>query len=247
MDNWLLEQQINQLLNVAEIQDYAPNGLQVEGRREVRRVITGVTACQALLDAALQAEADAVLVHHGYFWKNETPTIRGMRRQRLKTLLANDINLYAYHLPLDAHPQLGNNAQLAQLLKITPQGLIAPLLPYGDLVEPCSAGEMIGRLERKLHHSVLHSGDNAPALIRRVAWCTGGGQGFIEQAASFGVDAFITGEVSEQTIHTAREMGLHFFAAGHHATERGGVRALGAWLAQEYGLEVTFIDIANPA
>lgn len=247
MDNWLLEQQMNQLLNVAEMQDYAPNGLQVEGRREVRRVVTGVTACQALLDAALQAEADAILVHHGYFWKNEAPTIRGMRRQRLKTLLANDINLYAYHLPLDAHPQLGNNAQLARVLKITPQGLIAPLLPYGELAEPYSAGELIGRLERKLHHSVLHCGDHAPAKIRRVAWCSGGGQGFIEQAAQFGVDAFITGEVSEQTIHIAREMGLHFFAAGHHATERGGIRALGEWLAREHGLEVTFIDIANPA
>lgn len=247
MDNWLLEQQMNQLLNVAEMQDYAPNGLQVEGRREVRRVVTGVTACQALLDAALQAEADAILVHHGYFWKNEAPTIRGMRRQRLKTLLANDINLYAYHLPLDAHPQLGNNAQLARVLKITPQGLIAPLLPYGELAEPCSAGELIGRLERKLHHSVLHCGDHAPAKIRRVAWCSGGGQGFIEQAAQFGVDAFITGEVSEQTIHIAQEMGLHFFAAGHHATERGGIRALGEWLAREHGLEVTFIDIANPA
>ncbi|AVZ83044.1 type 2 GTP cyclohydrolase I [Edwardsiella ictaluri] len=247
MDNLVLEQRINRLLDVDSMQDYAPNGLQVEGRREVQRIVTGVTACQALLDAAAAAGADAVLVHHGYFWKSESPTVRGMRRQRLKTLLANDINLYAYHLPLDAHPELGNNAQLAQRLRIDPRGLIAPLLPYGELESPCSAGELTERLERKLHHGVLHCGDSGPTLIRRVAWCSGGGQGFIEQAATFGVDAFISGEVSEQTIHVAREMGIHFFAAGHHATERGGVMALGEWLAREYDLDVTFIDIANPA
>lgn len=247
MDNLVLEQRLNQLLNVDALQDYAPNGLQVEGRREVQHIVTGVTACQALLDAAVAQGADAILVHHGYFWKNETPTVRGMRRRRLKTLLANDINLYAYHLPLDAHPQLGNNAQLAQQLKITPLGLIEPLLPYGELESPSTAEALTRCLERELQHGVLHCGDNAPALIRRLAWCSGGGQGFIEAAATFGVDAFISGEVSEQTIHIAREMGIHFFAAGHHATERGGIQALGVWLAREYDLRVTFIDIPNPA
>lgn len=247
MNNIELEQLLNQELNVAAFQDYAPNGLQVEGKAEIRKVITGVTACQALLDAAVAEQADAVLVHHGYFWKNDAPTVRGMRRNRLKTLLTHDINLYGYHLPLDAHPQLGNNAVLAALMKIRVKGEIDSLLPHGEFEQPMSAGELTGRLERKLQHTVLHCGDNAPELIRTVAWCTGGGQGFIEQAAEFGVDAFITGEVSEKTIHIARETGMHFFACGHHATERGGIRALGEWLAQRHGLDVKFIDIANPA
>ncbi|MEC5342125.1 type 2 GTP cyclohydrolase I [Brenneria populi] len=247
MRNSELEKLINQKLNVESFQDYAPNGLQVEGRRDVRRIVTGVTASQALLDAAVEHQADAVLVHHGYFWKNEAPIVVGMKRNRLKTLLINDINLYGYHLPLDAHPQLGNNAQLAALLEIDVLGMIEPLVPYGELSQTLSGDALRQRLENRLGRAVLHCGDNAPRQIRRIAWCTGGGQGFIELAARFGVDAFITGEVSEQTIHIAREMGLHFFAAGHHATERGGIHALGEWLAQEHGFDVTFIDIPNPA
>ncbi|MEC5320054.1 type 2 GTP cyclohydrolase I [Brenneria populi subsp. brevivirga] len=247
MRNSELEKLINQKLNVESFQDYAPNGLQVEGRRDVRRIVTGVTASQALLDAAVEHQADAVLVHHGYFWKNEAPIVVGMKRNRLKTLLVNDINLYGYHLPLDAHPQLGNNAQLAALLEIDALGTIDPLVPYGELSQTLSGDALRQRLENRLGRTVLHCGDNAPRQIRRIAWCTGGGQSFIELAARFGVDAFITGEVSEQTIHIAREMGLHFFAAGHHATERGGIHALGDWLAQEQGFDVTFIDIPNPA
>ncbi|MFE8148870.1 type 2 GTP cyclohydrolase I [Brenneria goodwinii] len=247
MRNSDLEKLINQQLNVEAFQDYAPNGLQVEGRREVQRIVTGVTASQALLDAAVEHQADAVLVHHGYFWKNESPIVRGMKRNRLKTLLVNDINLYGYHLPLDAHPQLGNNAQLAALLEIDVLGTLEPLVPYGEFSQALSGDALRQRLENRLGRSVLHCGDNAPQQIRRIAWCTGGGQGFIELAARFGVDAFITGEVSEQTIHVVREMGLHFFAAGHHATERGGIRALGDWLARQHGFDVTFIDIPNPA
>ncbi len=247
MRNSELETVINQQLNVTAFQDYAPNGLQVEGRENVQRIITGVTASQALLDVAVAQQADAVLVHHGYFWKNESPVISGMKRRRLKTLLANDINLYGYHLPLDAHPELGNNACLAALLDITVLGEIEQLLPYGELSQPVSGEALRERLETRLGRSVLHCGDNAPSQITRLAWCSGGGQGFIEQAARFGVQAFITGEVSEQTIHVAREMGLHFYAAGHHATERGGIKALGEWLAQQHGLDVTFIDIPNPA
>uniref|UniRef100_A0A6V7KSU2 NIF3-like protein 1 n=1 Tax=Bracon brevicornis TaxID=1563983 RepID=A0A6V7KSU2_9HYME len=247
MRNSELETVINQQLNVVAFQDYAPNGLQVEGRENVQRIITGVTASQALLDVAVAQQADAVLVHHGYFWKNESPVISGMKRRRLKTLLANDINLYGYHLPLDAHPELGNNACLAALLDITVLGEIEQLLPYGELTQPVSGDELRERLETQLGRSVLHCGDNAPSQITRLAWCSGGGQGFIEQAARFGVEAFITGEVSEQTIHIAREMGLHFYAAGHHATERGGIKALGEWLAQQHGLDVTFSDIPNPA
>ncbi|UUE11135.1 type 2 GTP cyclohydrolase I [Dickeya zeae] len=247
MRNTELESLINGFLNVAAFQDYGPNGLQVEGRSDVQRIVTGVTACQALLDAAVAQQADAVLVHHGYFWRNEPAVVRGMKRQRLKTLLANDLNLYGYHLPLDAHPQIGNNAQLAAMLDIQVLGDIEPLLPYGELAQPCRGDALRHKLEGVLERPVLHCGDNAPAQIRRIAWCTGGGQGFIDQAADFGVDAFITGEVSEKTIHTAREMGLHFYAAGHHATERAGIRALGEWLTAQHGFDVTFIDIPNPA
>ncbi|MFS7194221.1 type 2 GTP cyclohydrolase I [Rahnella inusitata] len=247
MNNLQLEALINQKLDVSNFHDYAPNGLQVEGRRNVQRVVTGVTASQDLLDAAIAVEADAILVHHGYFWKNEPAVVRGMKRNRLKALLVNDINLYGYHLPLDAHPVLGNNAQLAELFGIAVQGEVMPLVPYGELEKPLSGEELRQRIEVILDCKVLHSAQGGPEEIRRIAWCSGGGQGFIQQAADFGVDAFISGEVSEQTIHIAREMGLHFYAAGHHATERYGVKALGEWLESEHGLDVMFIDIDNPA
>ncbi|MEY4474875.1 MAG: hypothetical protein RL248_642 [Pseudomonadota bacterium] len=247
MRNIELETLLNNTLNIYDFQDYAPNGLQVEGRAEVKRIITGVTASQALLDVAVQQQADAILVHHGYFWKNEPMAVRGMKRNRLKTLLTNDINLYGYHLPLDAHPELGNNAQLAKLLGIKVLGEIESLLPYGEFIVPLNAVILRERLEKILDRNVLHCGVQAPADIHRIAWCTGGGQGYIQQAAEFGVDAFITGEVSEQTIHIAREMGVNFYAAGHHATERYGIKALGEWLATQHQLEVIFIDIPNPA
>lgn len=247
MHNLELEKLINTELNCTAFQDYAPNGLQVEGRTYVQRIVTGVTACQALLDAAVDAQADAILVHHGYFWKNEALPVRGMKRHRLKTLLSHDINLYGYHLPLDAHPVLGNNAQLAQVLGIRTCGEIEPLLPHGEFESPLSGSALQQRIENCLGRAVLHCGDNGPEHIAKVAWCSGGGQNFIDSAAHFGVDAFISGEVSEQTIHTAREMGIHFFAAGHHATERGGIKALGEWLVQHHAFDVTFIDIPNPA
>ncbi len=246
MRNIDLENVINRELKIDEFQDYAPNGLQVEGRAHIQRVVTGVTACQALLDEAVRHQADAIIVHHGYFWKNESAVIRGMKRNRLKTLLCNDINLYGYHLPLDAHPSLGNNAQLARLINAKVVGLIEPFVPHGEFEQPITPVELAARIEQALGRQALHIGDNAPAEIRTLAWCTGGGQSFIQQAAEFGVDAFITGEVSEQTVHIAREMGLHFYAAGHHATERYGIKALGEWLAGHYGLDVTFIDIPNP-
>ncbi|MCU5774171.1 type 2 GTP cyclohydrolase I [Erwiniaceae bacterium BAC15a-03b] len=247
MRNFELEHIVNQQLNTASFSDYAPNGLQVEGRAEVKKIVTGVTACQALLDEAVRLQADAVLVHHGYFWKSESQVIKGMKRNRLKTLLANDINLYGWHLPLDGHPQLGNNALLAKDLGIEVRGEIALLLPWGELNDALTGEELAQRIEQKLGRTPLHCGDNAPKLIRRVAWCSGGGQSYIDEAAEFGVDAFISGEVSEKTIHSARENGVHFFAAGHHATERAGIRALGDWLAESYGLDVTFVDIDNPA
>jgi len=247
MNHYELENIVNQQLNSGAFSDYAPNGLQVEGRTEVKTLITGVTASQALVDEAVARNADAILVHHGYFWKSEPAVIKGMKRNRLRALLANDINLYGWHLPLDAHPTLGNNAQLAKLLDIEVKGEVQPLVFWGELTTPLSGEALAQRIEEKLGRTPLHCGDNAPAQIRRVAWCSGGGQGFIDSAAAFGVDAYITGEVSEQTVHSAREQGLHFFAAGHHATERGGIKALGEWLASEHGLDVTFIDIPNPA
>lgn len=246
MRNSELEQLVNQLLNAAAFKDYGPNGLQVEGKSEIKKIVTGVTACQALLDEAVRLEADAILVHHGYFWKNEPSVIKGMKRQRLKTLLANDINLFGWHLPLDAHPELGNNALLAKLFGIEVKGEVEELLFWGEFAQPVSGEQLAKRIEDTLGRTPLHCGDNAPALIKRVAWCSGGGQGFIDAAAAFGVDAFISGEASEQTIHSAREQGLHFYGAGHHATERCGIQALGEWLAENHGLDVTFIDINNP-
>lgn len=246
MTNSELEDDINRHLNSADFQDYTPNGLQVEGRRLVKKIICGVTACQRLLDQAVALNADAVIVHHGYFWKNESPTITGIQRQRLRTLLINDINLYSWHLPLDAHPQLGNNAQLALALDIQPCGELAPLVSWGELRTPCSGQHLAANITTALQRRPLHIGDDAPPLIRRVAWCTGAGQDFLDIAARAGMDAFITGEVAERSVHYAREARIHLFAAGHHATERGGIRALGAWLAAHYPLEVTFIDIDNP-
>lgn len=246
MFNIKLEQLINQKINNNALQDYAPNGLQVEGRQNVKYIVTGVTACQALLDRALAYGADAIIVHHGYFWKNEAPIIVGMKRRRLKTLLANDINLYAWHLPLDYHPELGNNVQLAAALEIRITGNLDLMVLHGEFSPPLNGELLRMRLQNTLGCKILHCGDSGPAKIKKLAWCTGSGQGFIELAAQSNMDAFITGEVSEQTIHIAREQGLHFYAAGHHATERGGIRALGEWLAQQHNFAVTFIDIPNP-
>ncbi|EOD56169.1 Nif3-like dinuclear metal center hexameric protein [Aeromonas molluscorum] len=242
---------LNQLLEPHAIKDYCPNGLQVEGRDEIRKIVTGVTASQALLDAAVAEGADAILVHHGYFWKGESEVVTGMKQRRLKTLLTHDINLFAYHLPLDVHPELGNNAQLAKLLGIKVRRGLEPwdkksVAMVGKFDEPLSGQALATRLGERLGRPALHCGESGPALIETVAWCTGGGQSYINLAAEQGIDAFISGEASEQTIHTAREMGMHFFAAGHHATERYGVKALGGWLAAEHGLEVIFVDIDNP-
>lgn len=252
MNNVQLEQTLNHLLNVSAIKDYCPNGLQIEGKGEVQRVVTGVTASQALLEQAIARRADAIVVHHGYFWKGEKEVVTGMKRQRLKALLSHDINLYAYHLPLDIHPELGNNAQLARLLDIRVTGPLEPgnllsVAMQGELAQPLTGAELAARIGERLQRTPLHVGDTGPALISKVAWCTGGGQGYIELAAEQGVDAFVTGEVSEQTVHIARELGVHFYAAGHHATERYGIRALGQWLAKEQGLQVEFVDIDNPA
>lgn len=239
------------LLQIAEYQDYCPNGLQVAGRSELRRLVSGVTASQALLDAAVARGADAVLVHHGWFWNGEDPRIIGMKRRRLGALLANDISLIAYHLPLDGHPELGNNARLGALLGIDISGRFGKgpgggIAAFGELPQPFSAEALGAHIAARLGREPLHIA-GGPASLRRVGWCSGGAQGLIEQAAALGLDGFISGEISEQTVHAARELGIHYFAAGHHATERYGVRALGDHLARKYELDHEFVDIDNPA
>lgn len=234
-------------LEPGRFQDYCPNGLQVEGRDSVAHVVTGVTASQAFIDAAIEAGADMLLVHHGYFWKGEDQRIRGMKKRRLQTLLREDVSLLAYHLPLDDHAELGNNRQLAEVLDLRNAAPLqaGSLVWIGDLASPMTATELSGLLEERLRRTPLQVGHGAD-LIRRVAWCTGAAQGFINQALDAGADAFISGEISEPTVHTAREDGIHYFSAGHHATERYGVQAVGERLARELGIRHTFIDIDNP-
>ncbi|SEI64011.1 dinuclear metal center protein, YbgI/SA1388 family [Pseudomonas linyingensis] len=236
-------------LDAARIADYCPNGLQVEGRAEVRRIVSGVTASQALLDAAVEAQADVVLVHHGYFWKNENPCITGIKQRRLKTLLSHEISLLAYHLPLDLHPEVGNNVQLARRLGLQVEGPLEPGNPrsvglLGSLSEPLAPAAFAAQVAAVLGREPLLVPGCGP--IRRVAWCTGAAQGYIEQAIAAGADAYLSGEVSESTVHSARESGISFLAAGHHATERYGVQALGEYLAQRFAVEHRFIDCDNP-
>jgi dinuclear metal center YbgI/SA1388 family protein len=236
-------------LNAAKIADYCPNGLQVEGRGHVRKIVSGVTASQELIDAAVAAEADLILVHHGYFWKGENPCVVGMKQRRLKTLLRHDISLLAYHLPLDVHPLIGNNVQLAERLGIVVEGPLEPENPrnvalVGSLPEALDPVEFAARVGVVLGREPLLVDGQKP--IRRVGWCTGGGQGYIDQAIAAGVDLYLTGEASEQTFHSARENGISFIAAGHHATERYGVQALGDYLAREFNIEHLFIDCPNP-
>ncbi|WP_120997072.1 Nif3-like dinuclear metal center hexameric protein [Stutzerimonas urumqiensis] len=244
-----LVREADRYLDAQAFRDYCPNGLQVEGRPQVRRIVTGVTASQALLDAAVDAEADVVLVHHGYFWKNEDARVIGMKQRRLKTLLNHDISLLAYHLPLDVHPEVGNNVQLARLLDLVIEGPLDPTERasvglVGALETPLSPVDFHRRVHEALGREPLMIAGDQP--IRRIAWCTGAAQGYIDKALAAGVDAYLTGEVSEPTVHTARENGLSFFAAGHHATERYGVQALGDYLARHFAIEHLFIDCPNP-
>ncbi len=240
----------NRLLSVSDYQDYCPNGLQVEGRPQVSRLISGVTASLELLERAADVNADAILVHHGYFWRGEAPEITGIKQRRLRMLLSRDISLIAYHLPLDGHPELGNNAQFGQRLGFSVEGRFG-LGPEGGLAmfgpsSLASADELSAHLQRCLNRAPLHVG-GGERPIQRIGWCTGAAQDYIEHAAALGLDAFISGEISERTVHLARELGVHYFAAGHHATERYGVQALGAHLAERFDLDHEFMEIPNPA
>ena len=241
---------LRKLLNPDEFDDYCPNGIQVEGKAEIQKIVTGVTASRALIEAAIVEEADLILVHHGYFWKGEELTITGLKKVRIQLLLSKDISLCAYHLPLDAHPRLGNNAQLAKILGIIHQTPLDvsnkhPLVFSGILSEPQSFKQFETFLQSKLGQKPI-SIEGRSKKIKSIVWCSGAAQGFIELAVKSGADAYLTGEVSEQTVHIARESGIHFFAAGHHATERYGVQALGEYLANEHSISHTYIDIPNP-
>lgn len=242
-----LEDYTGKLLEASRFRDYCPNGLQVEGRTSVDRLVTGVSASLALLQAALEAEADAVLVHHGWFWRNEDARVVGVKRKRLGLLMERGVSLLAYHLPLDAHPELGNNAQLAKRLGLAVEGWFGEqnIAAHGSLVAPASLADFAARLESGLSRKPLVIGD-ADRVVKRVAWCSGGAQDYFAEALKYGVDAFITGEISEHNVHLARESGVVFISAGHHATERYGVQALGEHLAVQFGLEHRFIDIDNP-
>lgn len=238
---------LDELLEVARYRDYSPNGLQVEGRAEVRRVLCGVTASQALLDRAVADACDAVIVHHGYFWRGEDGRVTGIRKRRLATLLGHDISLLAYHLPLDGHPQLGNNAQLGALAGWSGEGRFGEqdLAWIGRPQTVLAAAEIARALSARLGREAMLVGDGS-RLVRRVAWCTGGAQGYFEQAIAAGADLYVSGEISEQTVHLARESGVPYVAAGHHATERYGIRALAGHLRERCGLDAIFVDLDNP-
>jgi len=236
-------------LEAAQFRDYCPNGLQVEGQREVQRVVCGVTASLALIEAAIARHADTLLVHHGWFWRGEDGRVTGFRKQRMARLLAHEINLIAYHLPLDAHPLWGNNAQLAQRMGWTVESRFGEQ-NIGFLGSPAHAYETADTLTHALSAALGRPaqilGDDRHHPLRRIAWCSGGAQGYFEQAIAMGADVYVTGEVSEQTFHLAQETGTPCIAIGHHASERYGVQALGQHLHEQFGLDCEYVEIENP-
>ena len=242
-----LNRYLDGLLEISRYQDYCPNGLQVEGRGAIGRIVSGVTASHELIRAALAQQADAILVHHGYFWKGDDPRLTGTRRARVALLLAHELNLFAYHLPLDAHAELGNNAQLGKRLGLAETGRFADqgIGFCGALAAPMRLDAFAAHVARRLGREPLVIGE-AEREVRAVAWCTGAAQGYFEDAIALGPDVYLSGEISEQQVHLARETGVAFIAAGHHATEKYGVQALGAHLAARFGVEHRFIDIPNP-
>ena len=236
------------LLQPERFKDYGPNGLQVEGKRDIQRIVSGVTASRALIEAAIEKKADAIFVHHGLFWRGMDGRITGWLKERIRLLLAHDISLFAYHLPLDAHPELGNNAQLG--LKLGLQGAATfgeQNLGWLASAEFANAEALSAQVEKALGRTATVVSGAADKPIRKVAWCTGGAQGFFEAAITAGADAYITGEISEPQAHLARETGTTFIAAGHHATERYGAPAVAAHVAQQLGLAHEFVEIDNPA
>ena len=241
-----LENFLKTLLQPERFKDFCPNGLQVEGRREIKKIVSGVTASLALIDAAIAVNADVILVHHGLFWRGET-RVTGWMRQRLGRLIEHNINLFAYHLPLDAHPTLGNNAQLASVLGLDATGRFGEQdIGWLGTSDAGTLAALCEQVERELAHRLTVIGD-AKRSVKNVAWCTGGAQGYFEAAIAAGADVYITGEISEPQAHYAREMGVAYIACGHHASERYGAPAVAAYTAAHFGLQHEFIDIDNPA
>ena len=245
-----LELELKILLRPEQFKDYCPNGLQVEGRKEISKLVTGVTACQELITAAVEAGADALLVHHGYFWRGEDQSISGIKKVRIEALLKHELSLLAYHLPLDVHQEFGNNVQLGKVLGIEINGELGkqnnhPIGLTGTIDQGTDFETLKALIADKLDRQPLAI-EGKSKTIKSIAWCTGAAQNYIELAVAAGADAYITGEVSEPTVHIARESGIHFFSAGHHATERYGVQAIGSYLASKFNLDHQFIDIDNP-
>ncbi len=243
-------QYIEQYLNVSAFEDYCHNGLQVQGKLELSNLVTGVSANLELLQKAVELKADAVMVHHGIFWKGDSYQLIGPKYNRIKCLIENGMNLLAYHLPLDAHKKIGNNSSLGQLLKV--QNVVQhtvsniPGIIWSGYIEPISGKALAKKLETIFHQQPIYIASEPNVEITKIAWCTGAGQDFLEQVAAFEVDAFITGEISERTVHIAKELNIEFFAAGHHATEISGVEKLGQHIANKYGIHHTFCNIYNP-
>jgi dinuclear metal center YbgI/SA1388 family protein len=243
-----LNQYLTEYLQPERFSDYCPNGLQVEGKPEVRKIVTGVTASLELLQRAQAADADAILVHHGYFWRGESEPITGIKMRRLKFLLANEISLFAYHLPLDAHTDIGNNVMLGNALDLEITGWLdggKNMIAWSELKQTKLLQTIADECSAKLSREVQLIG-NGSKPVRTIAWCTGAAQGYIEQAITANIDVFISGEISEQTVHQVRESDTAYIAAGHHATERYGVQALGEHLAKQFDFQHEFIDIHNP-
>lgn len=242
-----LRDYIGSELEVSRFRDHSPNGVQVEGRGDIRRIATGVTASQVVLEAATTWGADAILVHHGYFWRSEDAGITGIKKRRIAHLLQHDVSLLAYHLPLDAHPEWGNNAQLGKKLGFIEQGRFGEqdIASHGILAQPQTLALLTQGISERLLRQPQVIGELSSKIVS-VAWCSGAAQGYFEQAIALGADAFLTGEISEQNVHVARETGVAFIAAGHHATERYGIQALGQHLADRFGLEHRFFDQDTP-
>jgi len=240
----------NEVMEIEKFTDYCPNGLQVQGRDQINKLVVGVTASQELIDNAIEKEACAILVHHGYFWRGEPGPIVGIKKNRIKALLSADVSLITYHLPLDGHPIYGNNVQLANLFNLTIKSWFGPskeaIGVIGEFSEPVSSSALSVQIREKLLREPIHLSATKDKAIHRLAICSGGAQSFFECAIENNVDAFLTGEVSEQTFHISQETGVDFYAAGHHATERYGVQALGRFLADKYSIEYEFIDCDNP-
>ena len=250
MDHYFLENYLNELLDVERFQDYCPNGLQIEGRPKINKIATAVTASRFVIERCLDLEVDALLVHHGFFWKGEPPSIRGLKKNRIAPLMKHDINLYGYHLPLDAYEAWGNNASIAKRLDIHVMekrewNHCSNILWFGMLSSASEPQKFLNTLKQSYGKQVLHI-SGGKQEIKHVAWCSGAGQDFFELASQYPIDAYITGEFSERTYYLAKELQIDFYALGHYASEEDGIKHLGEFLAQEFKLPHVFIQEDNP-